>query len=62
MRYLHRTEIKSHGSLKSSNCVVDSRWILKITDFDLHTLKKEPEESSERAERRRRGMSLYDLF
>ena len=35
MTYLHGTEIVSHGNLKSSNCVVDSRWILKITDFGL---------------------------
>ncbi|XP_033123771.1 guanylate cyclase 32E-like isoform X2 [Anneissia japonica] len=39
MSYLHVSEIKSHGNLKSSNCVVDSRWILKITDFGLHNFK-----------------------
>ena len=39
MRYLHQTEIKSHGNLKSSNCVIDSRWTLKLTDFGLNTFK-----------------------
>ena len=35
MIFLHASEIKSHGKLKSSNCVVDSRWVVKITDFGL---------------------------
>ncbi|XP_071451572.1 atrial natriuretic peptide receptor 1 [Hetaerina americana] len=39
MCYLHASEIRTHGSLKSSNCVVDSRFVLKITDFGLHNLR-----------------------
>ncbi|XP_014371532.2 atrial natriuretic peptide receptor 1 isoform X2 [Papilio machaon] len=39
MHYLHGTDIRSHGALKSSNCVVDSRFVLKITDFGLHALR-----------------------
>ena len=39
MAYLHSTELKSHGSLKSSNCLIDSRWTLKISDFGLTSLK-----------------------
>ncbi|XP_045504211.1 atrial natriuretic peptide receptor 1 isoform X1 [Colias croceus] len=39
MHYLHGTDIRSHGALKSSNCVVDSRFVLKITDFGLNALR-----------------------
>ncbi|XP_033630928.1 guanylate cyclase 32E-like [Asterias rubens] len=39
MSHLHGSVIHSHGNLKSSNCVVDSRWVLKISDFGLHYLK-----------------------
>lgn len=46
MCYLHASEIKSHGGLKSSNCVVDSRFVLKITDFGLRSLRNESENSS----------------
>ncbi|XP_066940085.1 atrial natriuretic peptide receptor 1 [Macrobrachium rosenbergii] len=38
MAFLHSSEIRTHGNLKSSNCVVDSRFVLKITDFGLHGL------------------------
>ena len=39
MTYLHDSVIKSHGRLKSSNLVVDSRWVLKITDYGLWEFK-----------------------
>ncbi len=35
MIYIHSSEIKCHGNLTSANCVVDSRFTLKITDFGL---------------------------
>ncbi len=38
MEYLHNTSIESHGRLKSSNVVIDSRWCCKITDYGLHSL------------------------
>lgn len=38
MNYLHLSAIGSHGRLKSSNCVVDSRWTVKISDFGLREL------------------------
>ena len=25
-----------HGRLKSSNCLVDNRWVLRITDYGLN--------------------------
>ncbi len=35
MCYLHGGDLKVHGRLKSSNCVVDSRFVLKLTDYGL---------------------------
>uniref|UniRef100_A0A8C4Q6E9 Guanylate cyclase n=1 Tax=Eptatretus burgeri TaxID=7764 RepID=A0A8C4Q6E9_EPTBU len=39
MAYLHSSVISSHGNLKSSNCVVDSRFVLKITNYGLSTFR-----------------------
>jgi len=39
MDYLHSSVIRYHGNLKSTNCVVDSRFVLKITDFGLTSLR-----------------------
>lgn len=45
MQYLHSTDIRSHGNLKSSNCIIDGRWVLKITDFGLHEFKSKQDTS-----------------
>ena len=47
MEFLHKSHLRSHGNLKSSNCVIDSRWVLKITDYGAITTQ--PEEPSEEA-------------
>ncbi|XP_029282203.1 LOW QUALITY PROTEIN: atrial natriuretic peptide receptor 1-like [Cottoperca gobio] len=39
MLFLHNSVIVSHGNLKSSNCVVDSRFVLKITDYGVESLR-----------------------
>lgn len=33
MYYIHNSILGSHGRLKSSNCLVDSRWMVKVTDY-----------------------------
>lgn len=47
MTYLHASDIRSHGRLKSSNCVVDSRWVLKITDYGLCEFTNNSEQDSD---------------
>nr|XP_046273133.1 atrial natriuretic peptide receptor 1 [Scatophagus argus]XP_046273134.1 atrial natriuretic peptide receptor 1 [Scatophagus argus] len=39
MLFLHNSVIVSHGNLKSSNCVVDSRFVVKLTDYGLQSLR-----------------------
>uniref|UniRef100_A0A8C5IV92 Guanylate cyclase n=1 Tax=Junco hyemalis TaxID=40217 RepID=A0A8C5IV92_JUNHY len=43
MQFLHSGVIVSHGNLKSSNCVVDSRFVLKITDYGLESFRACPD-------------------
>ncbi|KAH9365525.1 hypothetical protein HPB48_021207 [Haemaphysalis longicornis] len=43
MVYLHESPLRSHGDLRSANCLVDSRWVLKVADFGLAQLKHNAE-------------------
>ncbi|KAK6105631.1 Adenylate and Guanylate cyclase catalytic domain family protein [Brugia pahangi] len=47
MYFLHNTFVGSHGKLKSSNCVVDSRFVLKVTDFGFHELHAMEDENTD---------------
>ncbi|XP_055877751.1 guanylate cyclase 32E-like [Biomphalaria glabrata] len=38
MTFIHESQFCYHGNLKSSNCLVDSRWTLKISDFGFSAL------------------------
>ncbi|XP_067259450.1 atrial natriuretic peptide receptor 1 isoform X2 [Chanodichthys erythropterus] len=40
MDYLHHSPLHCHGHLSSSSCVVDSRFVLKVTDFGLNALRR----------------------
>lgn len=33
---MHSSEIKEHGALRSSNCLVDNHWTVKLTDFGVN--------------------------
>ena len=52
MWYLHQSPVRYHGSLCSSECLIDNRWTCKITGYGLHYTRsqygEEPELSADR--------------
>lgn len=73
MLFLHHSVIAYHGNLKSSNCVVDSRFVLKITDYGLESFRQAPETddlhaffaselSSRRAQRGKRDLPKAQIL
>lgn len=38
LNFLHSSPIEFHGRLKSTNCVIDRRLVVKLTDYGLKTL------------------------
>jgi len=68
VKYLHHRDF-AHGRLKSRNCVVDGRFVLKITDYGFNELLesqkaaiKEPPAEGTFALKKKRFISLYYSF
>jgi len=40
LEYIHKSPIHFHGNLRSTNCVVDSRWTCKLTDFGVPVIRE----------------------
>ena len=41
LEYIHKSSVHYHGNLKSTNCVVDSRWTCKLTDFGVANIREQ---------------------
>lgn len=39
MSFIQKSELKCHGNLKSSNCLVDTKWVIKLSNFGLEEFK-----------------------
>ncbi|CAF0889963.1 unnamed protein product [Rotaria sordida] len=37
--YIHNSDLQSHGNLKSTNCLVGSRFVVKISDYGIPSLR-----------------------
>lgn len=47
MLYLQDSPLRYHGALSTSNCLIDSRWVVKLSDFGLQAFKQGIEETND---------------
>ena len=40
LHYIHTSPIHSHGHMRSSDCLIDGRWVLKIGNVGQVSIKK----------------------
>lgn len=62
MSYLHSCEVSVHGKLRSCNCLIDGRFVLKISDFGLTTLTSPPEMIKDATYYTSKYFSFNDFF
>lgn len=47
LNYIHNSRIEFHGRLKTTNCLVDSRFMVKLSDYGLRSLYSQLDEEEE---------------
>lgn len=50
LTYLHSSGFEYHGRLKSSNCLVSSRFVIKLSDYGLKSLYEQLDEHESESE------------
>lgn len=55
MVYIHNSKLSFHGRLKSPNCLVDNRWMLKVTDFGLAKFLDNSEDECDEEQQKYKG-------
>ena len=61
LEYIHKSSVHYHGNLKSTNCVVDSRWTCKLTDFGVPKIREQKRSSVTTEEKQWDSKSLTSI-
>ena len=62
MIFLHDSDFHTHGNLKSSNCVVNSRWSLQVADYGLSDLRQSAQDDDDEHVKYRSKYYVYTTY
>ena len=62
LKYIHESVIESHGYLKSSNCIINNQFALKISDFSKTIFMSDMERLSRATEEAMNERKLLNLY
>lgn len=47
LEYLHSSHVGCHGRLKSTNCLIDGRWMVRLSSFGLREMRADEDQLAE---------------
>ena len=62
MNALHTSPVKCHGMLRSSKCLIDSRWVCKVADYGMKLFARNQKPNKDTEHAKYKSESLFNSY